>query len=161
MKLEHKTMLNVKKSKLLVMDLDETLIHTAYAPIIGAELKAKRGSFYLYERLYLKEFLDRYSTEYDFAIWSASKADYVRWIIRSTALSDYLFVFVNTRKNCKRIFGSGGRIEYLKDLMPCIKQYEKVIMLDDVPKMVVPIENCIKVTEYRGQNDNTLLVLTL
>jgi hypothetical protein len=27
--------------------------------------------------------------------------------------------------------------------------------------MVVPIENCIKVPEYRGQNDNILLVLTL
>ena len=154
-------MLNVKKSKLLVMDLDETLIHTAYAPIDGAEIKSKRGYFYLYERPGLNEFLYRCSAKYDFAIWSASKADYVRWIIRSTALSDYVFVFVNTRKNCKRIFGSGGRIEYLKDLMPCIKQYEKVIMLDDVPKMVVPIENCIKVTEYRGQNDNTLLVLTL
>ncbi len=147
----------VKKRKLLVLDLDETLIHTAYTPIGGAALKARRGYFYLYERPYLKAFLDRYSAEYDLAIWSASKADYVRWIIRSTVLSEYSFAFVNTRKNCKRILSNGGRVEYLKDLTAYLPQYEKVIMLDDVPKMVTPIECCIKAPEFRGGVDEFLL----
>ena len=147
----------VKQRKLLVLDLDETLIHTAYAPIEGAELKAKRGYFYLYERPFLKVFLDRCSIEYDLAIWSASKADYVRWIIRSTVLSEYSFEFINTRKNCKRIFGNGGRVEYLKDLTAYLPQYEKVIMLDDVPKMVTPIECCIKAPEFRGGADEFLV----
>ena len=80
---------SVKKRKLLVLDLDETLIHTSYSPIGGTELKARRGYFYFYERRYLRAYLDRCSTEYDLAIWSASKADYVRWIIRSTLLSEY------------------------------------------------------------------------
>ncbi len=149
------------KRNLLILDLDETLIHTAYAPIPGGDVKSQRGYFYLYERPHLKEFLDRCSAEYDLAIWSASKADYVRWIIRSTVLSDYVFAFVNTRKNCKRIFGNGGRVEYLKDLRPYLGRYEKVMMLDDVPKMVVPIEYSIKVPEYRGHSDNILLVLSL
>ena len=149
--------LKVKQRKLLVLDLDETLIHTAYAPIEGAELKASRGYFYLYERPYLKDFLDRCSIEYDLAIWSASKADYVRWIIRSTVLSEYSFVFINTRKTCKRIFGDGGRVEYLKDLTAYLPQYEKVIMLDDVPKMVTPIECCIKAPEFRGGEDEFLM----
>ncbi|MFM7683655.1 MAG: HAD family hydrolase, partial [Bacteroidota bacterium] len=155
------TMLNVKKSKLLVMDLDETLIHTAYAPIDGAEIKSKRGYFYLYERPGLNEFLYRCSVEYDLAIWSASKADYVRWIIRATLLSDHSFVFVNTRKNCKRIIGKGGRLEYLKDLTPYVDKYQKVIMLDDVPKMVNPIDCCKKMPEYRGQSDSFLLDLII
>jgi RNA polymerase II subunit A small phosphatase-like protein len=146
------------KRKLLVLDLDETLIHTSYAPILGAELKAKRGYFYLYERPYLKEFLDHYSAVYDLAIWSASKADYVRWIIRSTVLSNYAFAFVNTRKNCKRIMSNGGRVEYQKDLTPYLSLYEIVIILDDIPKMVVPIECCIKVPEYKGGWDNYLLI---
>ena len=148
-----------RQRKLLVLDLDETLIHTAYAPIEGAELKAKRGYFYLYERPFLKVFLERYSAEYDLAIWSASKADYVRWIIRSTVLSEYSFEFINTRKTCKRIFGNGGRVEYLKDLTAYLPQYEKVIMLDDVPKMVTPIECCIKAPEFRGGADGFLLNL--
>ncbi len=151
--------LKVKQRKLLVLDLDETLIHTAYAPIEGAELKASRGYFYLYERSFLKDFLDRCSIEYELAVWSASKADYVRWIILSTVLSDYSFVFTNTRKNCKRIFGNGGRVEYLKDLTAYLPHYEKVIILDDVPKMVTPIECCIKAPEFRGGADEFLLNL--
>ena len=35
----------VKQRKLLVMDLDETLIHTSYSPIVGSELNARRGYF--------------------------------------------------------------------------------------------------------------------
>lgn len=38
------------------MDLDETLIHTSYAPIEGAQLISRREYFYLYERTHLKEF---------------------------------------------------------------------------------------------------------
>lgn len=161
MNLEHITILKEKKSNLLVMDLDETLIHTSYAPIEGAQLISRRGYFYLYERTHLKEFLEQCAAEYDLAIWSASKAEYVRWIVRSTVLSDYSFVFINTRKNCKRVYRNGGRVEYLKDLTAYLHQYEKVIMLDDVPKMVIPIESCIKVSEYRGHRDKILLELML
>jgi len=148
----------VNKRKLLVLDLDETLIHTAYSPILGGQFIANWGLFYLYERPHLKDFLDRFFVEYDLAIWSASKAEYVRWIIRSTVLSNYAFAFVNTRKNCKRIISNGGRVEYQKDLTPYLSLYEIVIILDDIPKMVVPIECCIKVPEYKYGWDNYLLI---
>jgi TFIIF-interacting CTD phosphatase-like protein len=150
-----------QKRKLLVLDLDETLIHTAYAPIVGGRLKGLRGFFYLYERPHLQHFLDGCSEEHDLAIWSASKVDYVRWIMRSTVLSEHQFVFVNTRKNCKRIFKKDGRVEYQKDLTPYLLKYEKVIMLDDNPSMVVPIECCIKAPDYRGGVDEFLLNVLL
>lgn len=146
-----------QKCKLMVLDLDETLIHTSYAPILGGKLKDQRGFFYLYERPHLKEFLDRCIVEYDLAIWSASKADYIRWIVRATVLSEYQFVFVNTRQNCKRIYGKDGRVEYQKDLTPYLFNYETVIMLDDVPKMITPIDCCTKVPEYRGGEDEFLI----
>jgi len=138
------------KRNLLVLDLDETLIHTSYAPILGAELKAKRGYFYLYERHYLKEFLDHYSAEYDLAIWSASKADYVRWVIYSTVLKEFQFAFVKTRKHCRRIYGKSGILEHEKYLRQYLNLYEKVIFLDDIPRMVVPTECCMKVPEFKG-----------
>ena len=143
------------------MDLDETLVHTSYYPILGAEYKSKKGLFYLYERPHLKSFLDSILSEYDLAIWSASKAEYVRWIIKSTVLGNYEYVFVNTRRNCQRIFVINGNIEYQKDITSCIGSYEKVVMLDDLPKMVVPIECCYKVPEYRGWDDDFLLKLAL
>ena len=146
-----------RKRGLLILDLDETLVHTSYSPISGVEFCSRRGLFYLYERPHLREFLDRCATEFDLAIWSASKADYVRWVIKSTVLRKYKFAFINTRKNCKRIFGKHGNIEYQKDITPFFSQYEKVIILDDFPKMVSPIEYCIKATEYRDGDDDFLL----
>ena len=148
----------MKNRKLLVLDLDETLIYTAYSPILNGKLKSHRGYFYLYERPYLSDFMNKYSTNYDLAIWSASKAEYVRWVIKSTVLCNYEYVFVNTRRNCKRILGKNGSVEYQKDITPYLSHYDTVIMLDDYPKMVMPIQCCLKVPEYRGGEDDFLSI---
>jgi TFIIF-interacting CTD phosphatase-like protein len=145
---------------LLIFDLDETLVHTSYSPISGIDFCSRRGLFYLYERPHLREFLARCVIEFDLAIWSASKAEYVRWVIKSTVLRHHKFIFVNTRRNCKRILGKHGNIEYQKDFTPYLLNYEKVVMLDDFPKMVFPIKCCIKAPEYRGGNDDFLLRLS-
>jgi len=148
--------------KLLILDLDETLIHTSYSPISGIEFKAHRHLFYLYERPYLSEFLERYKSDYSLAIWSASKLDYVRWIIKSTVLCDYEFTFINSRRNCKRINSMNGSVEYQKDISPYIEKYDKVLVLDDFPKMVTPIKNAIKISEFRGSTtDIELLNISL
>lgn len=107
-----------RKRRLLILDLDETLVHTSYSPISGIEFCSRRGLYYLYERPNLREFLDQCDVEFDLAIWSASKADYVRWVIKSTVLRYYKFAFINTRRNCKRILGKNGNIEYQKDITP-------------------------------------------
>ena len=150
--------LTVQKRKLLVLDLDETLVHTSYSPILGAEYKSKKGLFYLYERPHLKDFLDRFFVEYDLAIWSASKAEYVKWVIKSTVLCRYEYLFVNTRRNCQRILGKNGSFEYHKDITPYLSHYDKVIMLDDYPELVMPIQYCLKVPEYRGGEDDFLSI---
>ena len=48
----------IKNRKLLVLDLDETLIDTAYSLILNGKLKSHRGHFYLYERPNLQKFSD-------------------------------------------------------------------------------------------------------
>jgi TFIIF-interacting CTD phosphatase-like protein len=148
----------IPNQKLLVLDLDETLIHTSYSPILGMEFKAKKGLFYLYERPYLKRFLDECRVGYNLAIWSASKSEYVQWIIKSTVLKEYEFDFIKTRKHCKRIYGKSGFLEYQKDLTPQLLQYQKIVMLDDLPKGVVPTSVVIKVSEFRGCSNDTELL---
>ena len=148
----------MKNRKLLVLDLDETLIYTAYSPILNGKLKSHRGHFYLYERPHLQQFLDGCSAEYDLAIWSASKAEYVKWVVKATVLCRYEYVFVNTRRHCQRILGKNGSFEYHKDITPYLSHYEKVIILDDYPKMVTPIQCCLKVPEYRGGEDDFLSI---
>lgn len=143
--------------KLLILDLDETLIHTTYSPLVGLDAVSQKGYYYLYERPYLKDFLESVCEHYALAIWSASKADYVRWIIQSTVLKDYTFQFIRTRKHCKYKEGKSGTPEYLKDLRVLDPTYSEVIMLDDTPKMVQPIECCIKVPEFKGATHDSFL----
>ena len=52
-------------------------------------------------------------------------------------------------------------MEYLKVLTVYLPKYENVIMLDDVPKMVTPIECCIKAPEFRGGADEYLVNILL
>jgi hypothetical protein len=142
---------------LLILDLDETVIHCSYAPVEGCDFVSKRGYFYLYERPFLEAFLKRQSVHYDLAIWSASKVDYVRWIIRNTALKKFDFVFVNTRKNCKTQLDPMGRPKYFKILTEEMLKYKKVRFLDDTPACIVPIEIAEKVPEYRGEAGDCFL----
>jgi TFIIF-interacting CTD phosphatase-like protein len=135
---------------LLILDLDETLIHTTYERISGIHLQSQRGYFYLYERPYLGEFLHRHKSQFSFAIWSASKSSYVKWVINNTALREFHFEFIYTRKNCKRQIGINGEPIYLKNLNEELFILPKIIFLDDTPQYVAPIELTMKVPEFRG-----------
>lgn len=151
-------MLDTDDSKgLLILDLDETLTHCSYAPITGIIPVAQRGLFYLYERPFLGKFLTLQSEKNELAIWSASKADYVRWIIRNTALKKFDFVFINTRKDCKTKFDAMGRPKYFKILTEEMIKYKVVRFLDDTPACIVPIEIAEKVPEYRGESGDCFL----
>jgi len=96
------------------------------------------------------EFLTIQSEKYDLAIWSASKADYVRWIIRSTSLRYFKYKFIHTRKHCKVKADSPGSLKDFKVLTAEMLEYDRICFLDDTPACVVPIEIAEKVPEYRG-----------
>ena len=70
--------------RLLILDLDETLIHSTYIDLQLNQTPYKYKFFYIYQRPFLKEFLESVSQHFDLAIWSASKTDYVKQIIKNT-----------------------------------------------------------------------------
>jgi hypothetical protein len=127
---------------LLILDLDETLIHCTYATISGSEPVAQRGLFYLYERPFLGKFLTLQSEKYDLAIWSASKADYVRWIIRSTSLRYFKYKFIHTRKHCKVKEDSLGSLKYFKILTAEMLEYDRIRFFRRYPCLCGADRNC-------------------
>ena len=146
-------------SQLLILDLDETLIHSSYSPIPNNDFCFQYKYFYVYQRPFLRDFLIAVQSKFDIAIWSASKADYVKKILRFTALSEFQFQFVFTRKNCKRVYTKNGGVRYLKDTSQYseINCYDNVIFIDDLPEVIFPIERSLMITEYRGsKSDNQL-----
>lgn len=61
---------------LLVLDLDETLIHSSETPLHRAP-NFRVGPYYVYQRPDLQEFLATAAVHYRLAIWSAGSDDYV------------------------------------------------------------------------------------
>jgi hypothetical protein len=139
-----------KKPSLLILDLDETLIHSSYCVLHEIPLRAKRGLWHLYERPFLMEFLVRQSQHHDLAIWSASKAHYVRWVLRNSALQFFEFEFIHTRKHCKLIEPLYQGSRYLKMCDEPMLRYDSVRFLDDTPSRIHPVHLAEKAPEFRG-----------
>ena len=69
---------------LLILDLDETLIH-AREEAINRSADFQVFDYYVYRRPYLTEFLNRVRSDFDLAVWSSGSDDYV------TAVVEHLF----------------------------------------------------------------------
>jgi carboxy-terminal domain RNA polymerase II polypeptide A small phosphatase len=67
--------------KLLVLDLDETLIHASETPLARAP-DFKVFGYSVYRRPYLSEFLAFCHAHFAVAVWSSASDDYVQAIVR-------------------------------------------------------------------------------
>jgi carboxy-terminal domain RNA polymerase II polypeptide A small phosphatase len=87
------------EKKLLVFDLDETLIHARHQRLPIKE-DFKYDEYYVYKRPYLDDFLLECSQNYSLAIWSSAENDYVKNIAKQLIINDLKFDFVWSLKNC-------------------------------------------------------------
>ncbi len=151
--------------KLLILDIDETLLHSTYE-----DLK-REPDFCFKERLvylrpHLKEFIKNCFENYDVAVWTSAKADYAKFVLKKITGDLSKFKFIWTRKNCQKILRWNGFMNvesYIKDLTK-IQGYEQkdIIIIDDTPQNIIPIENVLIIEEYRGDiADNYLLNIKL
>lgn len=125
----------------LVLDLDETLIHTtttpslrspyelAYSPhlILDVAIAGQQCSFYVFVRPYLREFLRQISKWYNVMIFTASEKRYAEPLIerldRDGVISRCFF-----RPSCTQ----RGRM-YIKDLTKVCPDLARVAILDNSP----------------------------
>lgn len=68
--------------KLLVLDLDETLIY-ATEERLEAEPDFAVGQYYVYKRPFLKEFLEFCFDNFEVAIWTSSTRNYAEGIVKN------------------------------------------------------------------------------
>ncbi len=96
---------------LLILDIDETLIHGAEQPL-ERECDLRGGEFYVYLRPYVSEFLMAVSRCYDLACWSSATSDYLEVIVSAIMSNIAVPLFVWDRKRCIR------RMDFIRqDLM--------------------------------------------
>lgn len=150
---------------LLILDLDETLIHAA-ADGADREPDFCCGAHAIYRRPYLDFFLDFCCSNFDVAVWTTGGRDYARCVVEQTfAERAEALHFVWSRSRCVHRFDEELQDWYfVKDLRKLKRRgYDltQVLIVDDTPsKLARNYGNLVRVTPFLGdQGDDELRYL--
>jgi RNA polymerase II subunit A small phosphatase-like protein len=159
---------------LLILDLDETLIH-ATATRIRDHFDFQVYDYYVYQRPGLAEFLARCAAHFTLAVWSSASDDYVQAIVRQIFAAQRPPAFVWGRSRCTpfRLTGLDEQgfysldytheyaYEFAKRLKKVTRRgfdLKRMLIVDDTPEKVSQnYGNAIYVRPYLGERDDTEL----
>ncbi len=150
--------------KLLVLDLDETLVHARETPLEHPE-DFRVGPYFVYRRPHLTAFIDAVSPHFDLAVWTASGEVYAAQVIEQI-FEPGLLKFVWSSKRCTTARDwTTGQYTTIKNLSKLKRQgyaLEAIIAVDDTPsKYARSYGNLIAVREFIGDRaDDELLHLS-
>uniref|UniRef100_A0A8C5P733 protein-serine/threonine phosphatase n=1 Tax=Leptobrachium leishanense TaxID=445787 RepID=A0A8C5P733_9ANUR len=143
----------------MVIDLDETLVHSSFKPISNAdfivpvEIEGTTHQVYVLKRPYVDEFLERMGELYECVLFTASLAKYADPV---TDLLDKHGVFRSRlfREAC--VFHQGC---YVKDLSRLGRDLKKTIILDNSPaSYIFHPENAVPVQSWFDDIGDTELL---
>ena len=158
--------------KLLVLDLDETLVYSNTTPMEGWDFAREIDGFkfWIKKRPGLDLFLQKVVLLYDLAIWSAGGDGYVKSTIKAIA-PDIPFVFIWSSNRCTRKytpFSDHDHPEYergyymIKDLKKIRRgnfglwwnRWNIVVVDDKWETYQRNRGNAIAIGEYNGEKDD-------
>jgi len=155
---------------LLVLDLDETLIHSEKQPLYHKH-DFKVFSLYVYQRPNLIEFLTEMSKIYSLAVWSAGADIYVDRVVKNIFADRIPLKFVWARSKCNFAGHPLSKNKndsslYTKDLS-ALKKYgysmERILIVDDTPRVCIKnLANAIFPKPFYGdRTDDELKILSI
>ncbi|MEW6600504.1 MAG: HAD family hydrolase [Nitrospirota bacterium] len=151
--------------KLLVLDLDETLIFSCEKALERPADFIIDDEYYIYRRPHLDEFLSYVFQNFLISVWTSSSVSYASAILQVILTGDQHLEFLWDRERCTPRYNHERDEHYwVKNLDKLKKKgypLESVIMIDDSPEKIEKnYGNHIRVSEYTGQeDDNDLLFL--
>ena len=120
--------------KTLVLDLDETLVHSGFIPfdcpsdlIIQIELENEIHDIHVLVRPYVKEFLEQMSKRYELVIFTASLSKYANPLLNIIDKKGYV-PFRLFREHCTLI-----NTAFVKDLKRLGRDMKDIIIVDNSP----------------------------
>ncbi|WP_292466499.1 HAD family hydrolase [Methanolobus sp.] len=154
--------------KLLILDLDETLIHSR-ATRLAYQHDFQCSDYYVYKRPYLDEFLSFIASSFEIAIWTSANSEYAKCIISNIFPANYPITFIWSRERCTPLyFHPSESIDmdshiYIKDLKKIKNRgYDltRVLVIDDSPKQLQrSYGNLVPVNPFLGDRDDDDLEL--
>lgn len=150
--------------KLLILDIDETLLHSTDVPL-PIDHDFMFAHYFVYLRPYVHEFLAFCQAHFKVAIWTAGNEIYADQVVQNLFGQDYALEFVWSRKRCTPRFNPEDfKYTYQKHLKKVKNKgfpLEQVIMVDNTPaKLVKNYGNLVRVKDFKGdQGDDELAIL--
>ena len=159
--LPEKSYYNSKK-KTLILDLDETLVHSAFKPfyfqsdiVLKMTFEQKPQTIYVLKRPHVDEFLDKMSKIFEVVIFTASIPEYANPLLDQLdpkkRISHRLF-----REHC-----TASNSFFIKDLKKVGRDLKHTIIIDNNPvSYLLNKENGIPIlTWHSSKSDNELMKL--
>lgn len=142
------------KKGTIVLDLDETLVHSCLDPppprydfTVTRNMNRVTINFYVLKRPGMDEFLEMISKKYEVVVFTAGHKDYASKVLD---ILDPKGLFISHRfyrDSCKRVRG----IKFVKDLSKIGRDLKKVVIVDDNPKsFALQPENGIPIKPFLG-----------
>ncbi len=150
--------------KLLVLDLDETLVFASEEKLDRAP-DFEIGGYHIYKRPYLDRFLEFCFERFRVGVWSQSSPDYACGVVERIMASHDRLEFVWGGDRCTFVTNPYMRQYYwVKDLKKLYRRgyrKEEIIFVDDTPrKLERSYGNLVRVHPFEGDpSDDELLVL--
>lgn len=126
------------KQILLVLDIDETLVHSRPEPLAKQAAQLRPCSYHTYKRPGLDDFLAYASKNFDLAFWSAAGGIYVKALLhefRKSLLTEPLFVW--SSEHCTRRFDPETQEEhFIKDFKKLHRRgfdLRRALIVEDSP----------------------------
>ena len=123
--------------RLIVFDLDETLVHATEVPLPYAHT-FQIGLYFVYARPFVSELIEFCASHFEVAVWSSSSERYVERVTAELFGTAFPVVFSWAVSKCvqKADPKSNGYV-YVKDLRKAMRHgyaAEEIIMIDDSPE---------------------------
>ncbi|MBA6316905.1 NIF family HAD-type phosphatase [Cellulophaga baltica] len=153
--------MEIENKILLILDLDETLIHATQRKL-DIDFDFQYADYFIYRRPNLEWFLKSMSVDFKLAVWSSADDKYVEEIVERIKPSsiDFEFVWGRTRCTTKRDYELDEYV-HEKRLKKVKKQgfsIERILMVDDSPEKTKDnYGNAIYVTAFEGKQNDTEL----
>lgn len=123
--------------RLIVFDLDETLVHATEVPLPYPH-NFQVGPYFVYVRPFASELIKFCASHFDVAVWSSSSERYVERVTAELFGTSFPVAFSWAGSKCvQKVDPKSNGYVYVKDLRKAMKHgyaADEIIMIDDSPE---------------------------
>jgi TFIIF-interacting CTD phosphatase-like protein len=147
--------------KLLVLDLDETLVHATEEPL-PRTADLRWDAYHVYERPHVRSFLQFCLDRFSVGVWTSAGSEYAEAIVTHLFGHAHPLKFVLSAAQCSTRFNHETRERYaIKDIRK-LRGYgfpkEAILFVDDSPeKFERSWGNLVRVQPWEGAPDDVEL----